>query len=265
MWTRIIALGNVWYCCPSKRPASETTLGLWRQRGYEVAIQQDPSDSANGFADPIYYRPYRGYAEAVNFLVFNILEMDQDCDWVVIGGDDIEPDANVSPNKIAQQCKEQFGPTRWNGTFGVMQPTGDRWGDHRGSHKYVANYRQRCAICGQEEGSFKHKEGAYIDRVAGSPWLGREFCKRVNQGNGPLHPGYFHMGCDEELQAVATKLGVFWQRPDLIHLHRHWGREANTKSMPDFLKRANSPEEWKAYKELFESRKAAGFPGHEPL
>ncbi len=101
--------------------------------------------------------------------------------------------------------------------------------------------------------------------------MGREFCLRVNQGNGPLWPEYFHMGCDEELQAVATKLGVFWQRPDLIHLHKHWGRAregerlAPRERMPKFLEKANSAEEWNKYKKLFAERQAAGFPGSEPL
>lgn len=79
------------------------------------------------------------------------------------------------------------------------------------------------------------------------------------------------MGEDEELQAVATKLGVFWQRPDLIHRHNHWGRPRKgekmglTSRMPPFLLRANSPEEWNKYKRIFAERKAAGFPGHGPI
>lgn len=128
--------------------------------------------------------------------------------------------------------------------FGVMQPTGDRWGD---------------------------AQGAYIDRVAGSPWIGREFARRMYGGSGPYWPEYFHMGVDEELQAVATKLGVFWQRPDLTHYHAHWGRPrpgermGQVDRMPAFLAEANSPEHWRKYKALFSKRQAAGFPGHEPI
>ena len=113
--------------------------------------------------------------------------------------------------------------------------------------------------------------GAYIDRVCGSPWMGREFCLRINQGRGPLWPEYFHMGEDEELQAVALKYGVLWQRPDLIHLHQHWGRAlpgevmAPRTRMPKFLEKANSGAEWDKYKRLFAQRSAAGFPGSEPL
>jgi hypothetical protein len=69
------------------------------------------------------------------------------------------------------------------------------------------------------------------------------------------------------LYDVAMKLGILWQRPDLIHYHEHWGRkpDATTDDMPEFLKAANSTEEWNKAKALYERRRAAGFPGHEPL
>jgi hypothetical protein len=101
--------------------------------------------------------------------------------------------------------------------------------------------------------------------------MGREFCQRINQGTGPLHEGYFHCGSDEELQAVAIKYGCFLQRPDLLHNHLHWGRAkpgermGHLSNMPDFLKRANSAEEWNKYKQMFAEREATGFPGSEPL
>jgi hypothetical protein len=173
-------------------------------------------------------------------------------DWFVTGGDDTEPDANHSAEEIARQCRSYFATlTRdkdgWGGeTFGVMQPTGDRYG--------------------ADERHLGERGSAYIDRVCGSPWMGREFCRRMYQGNGPLFEGYFHMGEDEELQAVAQKLGVLWQRPDLIHFHRHWARKNKDRAdMPKFLEKANSAEEWQKYKQLFAERKSAGFPGHEPL
>ncbi len=124
-----------------------------------------------------------------------------------------------------------------------MQPTGDRWGD---------------------------KNGAYIDRVAGSAWIGREFCRRAYGGKGPMWHEYFHMFNDQELQEVAIKLGVFWQRPDLIQLHRHWGRGpengiGSAAKMPEFLRTANGPDNWRRMKGIFEARKAAGFPGSEVI
>lgn len=273
-------VSNVWFCIPSKRPAEEAdpVLKQWRERGYSIALFLDgvrPYSDTPARADlRLYTERYPGYAVACNSLIAEVMLMDSGAEWFVTGGDDVLPDPNHSAEDIAEQCSAHFynsmellyppdkpkwaygGPWGEGGsgaqagsyrawaTFGVMQPTGDRWGD---------------------------KQGAYIDRVAGSPWIGREFAKRMYQGNGPYHHEYTHMGVDEELQAVATKLGVFWQRPDLIHEHRHWGKPrpgeamGQRSRMPEFLERANSQEEWNRYKRIFTERQAAGFPGHEPL
>lgn len=244
-------MSNVWVCVPSKRPAAEVTAwrDAWRAQGYKVALWRDNGDDGNELihAEICRHAPYPGYALAVNHLVALALSFDKECDWIVTGGDDVLPDPNHSAEEIANQCADHFaivGGTGKARTFGVMQPTGDRWGD---------------------------ATGPYIERVCGSPWMGREFCKRVNRGNGPLWPGYFHMGEDEELQAVAIKYGVLWQRPDLTHYHQHWGRPkpgevlGQRDRMPKFLEHANSRPEWDRYKALFAERQAAGFPGSELL
>lgn len=250
---------SVWYCIPSKRPPEEAEkrLKLWRERGYKIALCRD-----EGEAIPCDHlesvMPYPGYASVVNLLVREVIAAHPDAEWLVTGGDDIEPDANHSAEEIARECFEHFRerigddePPLYRklpeaGTFGVMQPTGDRYG--------------------ADERHIGKPGSAYIDRVCGSPWMGREFCRRMYGGRGPLCEEYFHMGEDEELQAVAEKLGVLWQRPDLIHFHRHWARARKSREdMPAFLKRANSDEEWLKYKRIFAARQAAGFPGHEPL
>ena len=180
---------------------------------------------------------YPGYAEAVNRLISQVMALDPHAEWFVTGGDDVEPDLNHTADEIAGQLTAHFA-----GTFGVMQPTGDRFAS----------------------GS--------IDRIAGSPWIGREFARRMYGGNGPYWHEYTHMFVDEEIQCVAEKYGVFWQRRDLIHLHQHFMREnAHLESMavkrdiPPHLMEANSPEHWKKYQAIFKARKAAGFPGSEPL
>ncbi len=240
---------SVWFVCPSKRPAeqAEPILEKWRERGYFTATQRDHGDNILLHSMATFKRPYLGYAEAVNYLVKAVVIMDPKAEWIVCAGDDTEPE----PNHLAEDLAVEFS-RHFSGTFGVVQFTGDRWGE---------DPRQRDP----------KMRSAYIDRVAGSPWMGREFCLRVNQGRGPLWPEYFHMGCDEELQAVATRLGVFCQCPDLQHLHKHWGRAkpgermGSIENMPDFLKLANSAEQWKTYKKLFAEREATGFPGSEPL
>ena len=259
---------SVWLCIPSKRPPEEAEkcLKLWRERGYKIALARDQFDGVPPATHWVVMPVYPGYSIATNRLVLDVLKHEPQCDWVVLGGDDVEPDANHSAEQIARQCTDHFKalahtyhvPWRdpdeinsgcWSNdericdriasTFGVMQPTGDRWGD---------------------------KQGAYADRVCGSPWIGREFALRINQGRGPLWHEYFHMYEDEELFEVAQTLGVLWQRPDLIHYHHHWARErGRIEDMPEFLKRANSQEEWRKAKALFEQRKAMGFPGSEPL
>jgi len=162
-----------------------------------------------------------------------------DTQWFVLAGDDTLPDPVKSADDIARECTEHFA-----GTFGVMQPTGDRWADSQG-------------VC--------------IERIAGSPWIGSEFARRINGGRGPIWPEYWHMGNDEELQNVAIKYGVFWQRSDITHMHNHWGRPRPGEKMglasrmPKFLERANSREEWANYKRVFLVRKAAGFLGSEPI
>jgi hypothetical protein len=230
---------NVWFCIPSARPIEEAkaSLSKWRKRGYRIALWRDKHEyAAEAVCDFLLTGKYPGYANAVNAVVGEVLKLDPQCRWIVAGGDDMEPDENRGPEEIAGQCEARFG-AKGDPTFGVMQPTGDRWGEAQGS--------------------------AYADRVAGSPWIGRRFCETVNGGNGPLWHEYFHMGVDDELQAVATRLGVFWQRPDLSHFHRHWAR--SQEKMPAFLAKANSPQEWEKYKHIFRNRQASGFPGHQPV
>ncbi len=244
---------SVYYLIPSKRPPAEAepVLRQWQERGYEVIVQRDEGDAS--LFVPSITRAYQGYAEAVNFLVKYVLAQDAACEWIVTGGDDMLPDPNKSAEEIAQECRRYFKEnappfSEYQGpTFGVMQPTGDRW---------LVNGP------GTQPGS---------ECVAGSPWLGREWCRRINGGRGPLWPEYFHCGEDEELMQVAIKYGVFWQRPDLTHHHAHWGRPwegerlAPASRMPAFLQRANSREEWQKMRKLLDERKAAGWPGTEPI
>ena len=244
---------NVWFCVPSARPAAEANVALdkWRAMGYRIAIF-DESDEVDAKTKDAYITgmPYPGYAKAVNLLVKAVLLVDKNCDWIVTGGDDTYPDPDHLPRDIAYDCADHFavparrGPSAFDNapTFGIMQPTGDRFAD------------------------------GCIDRICGSPWMGREFCERINQGNGPMWPEYRHMFPDEELFEVAKSLGVLWQRRDLVHYHNHFMR-ANTSltshavstAPPPFLREANSPQHWAEFKGKYTARKAANFPGHEPL
>ncbi len=228
---------SVWWCVPSARDGGGT-LPAWKEKGYKTALWRSTGVERDVPADLVMTGDYPGYYQATNRLIKTVLDADKSCDWVVCGGDDTLPDAR-NPEDIAIECSTYFLVRTGRSTHGVMQPTGDPWLDG---------------------------QGRIIERIAGSPWIGREFCERANLGNGPWWPEYTHCFGDEELQNVATRLGVFWQRPDLTHEHHNWARaRGDQRDMPEFLREANSPQHWAKYKALYERRKAGGFPGSEVL
>jgi hypothetical protein len=244
---------KVWFCIPSVRPLPELNprLEQWKRQGYGIALLRQGEHSA--LADiSIPTNQYIGWALSVNLLAKRVLGEDSDCMWIVTGGDDYLPDPNKSADVIAAECAAHFEQSFWKApspeleglplvaaqTMGVMQPTGDPWSDHM---------------------------GRIIERIAGSPWLGRTWCQRAYEGRGPLCNLYFHNWADEELQLVAIKLGVFWQRPDLVQIHEHWARaRGDVRDRPEFATYING-EEYRTSKVLFLARKAAGFPTHLPL
>lgn len=240
---------------------AEPWAARWQEMGYRVALWRDSPDldwealrSANFVGRHL---KYPGYAKAVNVLASWVLANHLDCNFIIAAGDDIYPDPHKRAEEIELETMLYFGAaafgqqTTVGGTCGVMQPTGDRWGEDAASIRRYGPDR-----------------AAYIDRVAGSAWIGREFIKRTYGGAGPLWPGYFHMFVDEELQAVAERLGVFWQRRDLTQRHNHCKREdipgAGHGTVPEFLERAYSQGHWNEAKMLFDERKSAGFPGAFP-
>ncbi len=225
---------SVWFAIPSARPAEEAAKRLvkWADQGYRIALLRQGEPVPAHLAIPTDH--YLGWAQSTNVLAREILKADPEAEWIVGGGDDYLPDLTHRAEDIARECTEHFG-----GTFGLMQPTGDRWGPA--------------------------PDRAYIDGIAGSPWMGREWCRRMYGGEGPMFGGYLHMFGDEELQNVAIKLGVFWQRRDLVQFHDHWGRNGRREDMPDFLRPVNTAQHWSESQRLFNRRRAAGWPGHEPI
>lgn len=220
--------GTVWYAIPSVRPCHEAMLALskWKERGYKVAVQRDPgADSLP--VDLVITRPYAGYADAVNHLAKEILRIEPAAKWIITGGDDLHPDQTANPAVVAQELEAHF-----SGTFGVMQPTGDR---------HLPDKQGVCAP----------------DRCCISPWMGRQWCEQAYEGKGPLHAGYFHCFVDEELHVVAKKLGRLWQRRDLNQYHAWWSREG--KPQPTHLNPTRI--KWEKDKALFNARCAKDFPG----
>lgn len=257
---------SVWFCIPSKRPLKEANacLEAWRDMGYGVAILRELKDGRPACANVCLPTvQYLGWARSVNLLIASTMAYEENVEWFVTGGDDYYPDRHKRAAEIASECRViaaalytrhfRQGPGDFypRGTFGVMQPTGDTWSD---------------------------RHGRIIERICGSPWMGREFCRRMYHGGGPLYNGYYHNFADEELQNVAQMLGVFWQRPDIVQEHRHWatkqpksathtGLPGDVRNMPEWARKINDPHDsdWERSKALFAKRKASGFPGHEPL
>jgi hypothetical protein len=259
---------SCWLTIPSARPPEEAekVLKLWRAQGYRIALWRDDGllegKHAGAFGEYPYQLvmsgPYPGYSRAVNTLIAEVELQDPDAEWFVIGGDDVEPDPSHSAEEIARETFNYFdgraaekyfrgpGPGApphgegLAGTFGVMQPTADAFADRS------------------------------IEKIAGSAWVGREFCRRMYGGNGPLFSEYTRFFMDQELQEVAIKYGVFQQRPDLLHFHRWYGRasddlhsETKPAELPEHLK--HQEKMWQPEKQLFYRRQRAGFPGSEPI
>lgn len=262
---------SVYLTIPSARPIGECVerFEKWQERGYKLAIWRDTQDDFYYFheyhgleMEVGIFGAYPGYSRAVNELIRVVMMTDPEADWMIIGGDDTTPDANFTAEEIARQTSAYFGikKERHRGgvgyltqtghlnpncvsTFGVMQPTGDR------------------AFNGS------------IDTIAGSAWIGREFARRMYQGNGPLWHEYTRFFMDNELKLVAEQYQVFQQRRDLIHLHRHYMRETDAidspaiySEIPAHLKAQEV--KWKAEQDIFNRRKHARptpFPGSEPI
>lgn len=246
--------GSVWLTIPSARPAAEIKdrMQKWRDMGYKIALWRNGPHVLDPVAADyvIVTNQYAGWAMSINTLISDVMTLDPMANWFVGGGDDTDPDQTIRADDIGFEClwhfcnKEPFSDAA---TFGVMQPTGDRFGADE--PWAIATYPDA---------------PAYIDRICGSPWIGREFARRMNQGIGPLWPEYQHMHADEELQCVAQKLGVLWQRRDLTHFHNHPRRDGVART-PDFATEIYSREHWVKTETLFKGRKAAGFPGSEPI
>lgn len=245
-------------CIPSARPVEQVApvIAEWKAMGYGVALQRDEPPTGSTGADIVFVRQYLGYADAVNWLSRQVLADYPECDWIVAGGDDTWPDMYKRADEIAAELLRHFAgsallkglssdaefaigcprPDRVS-TFGVCQPTGDPWSDNL---------------------------GRIIERIAGSPWLGREWCRRAHAGKGPLWPEFRHMFVDEALQIYAQSLGVFLQRPDLTHFHAHAQRDMRSPAAPH-MKEWNSQKHWHESKAIFERLKSTNFAECQPI
>jgi len=222
-------MSNVFVVLPTANvELAEENLRIWRDHGYKIALLMNgPAYGRHVDAEFITHSErYPGWGESINRLARSVFDGYPSVDWIVGAGDDMWPDPDVCPDKIASECTEHF-----MGTFGVMQPCGDTW---------LGN----------------------SDKICGSPWIGREFARRWNGGHGPFWPSYLHLWADTELHQTTHMLGRLWNRYDLTHEHRHFLRVGCQRPRPQYMERiylnAN------ADRALYMRRVREGFPGHEP-
>lgn len=226
-------LPEVWYAIPSANlEALVGSLPRWYEHGYKIAILIDKYTEADliksGIREMIHMliikSKYEGHSSSVNELCFRILAQYPQTNVIVTAGDDMFPDTF----KNAQQCQELFMGA-FPSTFGVLQPIGDRFGN--------------------------------VHHICGSPFMGRSFIKRINQGTGPFWHEYYHFYNDQEMHDVCERLGILWKCQTLEHYHDHWSRKKQQR--PSYLDEAQRRH--KQMYEIYTERKKNNFPGHEPL
>lgn len=225
---RDLSAPKVSVCFPSytvERGADATAK--WRAQGYHVSVLVDSGREAPDADLVVHAKTYPGYWASVNYLARTAV-LTHAVDLVVLIGDDMDPD----PSKRASEIGAEYF-ARFPDGFGVMQPIGDK------------PFSPNC------------------DLICGSPWLGFGWVLRAYRGAGPTWSEYNQFFGDEELQHLAKKLGVLWQRADLTQHHRHWMIEGGP-AKTDYQK-AND-RHWKHDEDIYRKRRQpAGFPDSEPL
>lgn len=214
---------DVWYLMPSASPVNAAkTVPAWQSQGYRVGILQDRTRFETEADAVVTADQYPGWSASINRLFREVVP--QSCRVVVAGGDDMYPDPKCTAQEIADQFMERF-----QGTFGVMQPMGDR-------------FEATQTICG-------------------SPWLGRSWMERMYGGAGGLSEAYHQQWADDELYWVSKCAGRLWERPDLTQYHDHFLR--NQTAAPNYwVESAASHSESDCL--TFIARSRSGFPGSAP-
>lgn len=200
--------------------AANACASRWKEKGYKTLVLIEYDNTVPSVPNIVLGQAkWSGFAAAANHLCEYSKE-----DIVVLIGDDMHPDPNHTPEEIAILFQERFPDL-----YGVMQPTGDKYGS--------------------------------IENCAVSPWIGRTYIEESYSGHGPYWTGYHHYFSDEELQAAAVLQGAFQQRSDLSHYHDHWERRKENRPAHLMEPLRNHSKDSK----LFKKRKSQGFPGCERL
>ncbi len=215
------------YLIPTANPAlASECFAAWQSMGWDTfAVVEGDAEIAN--ATGVFRQTeYPGWGESFNRLA---RVLNGRYDFLATGGDDITPDPTRDAATIGRELSEHFG-----GTFGVCQPSADRWAwDKDGTRSPIAY----------------------------APIIGADFARRWNCRMGAFWPSYFQWFSDDELCRVTTAADLLWERPDLMFYHDHVSRDG--RQTPWY--KAEKHPRWQGDADLFKARQAAGFPGHEPI
>lgn len=215
------------YLIPTANHAlASECFAAWRSMGWDcyAAVEGD-ADIANA-TGVIRQDEYPGWGESFNRLAREVAGR---YDWLATGGDDCFPDLRHDAKTIGFKLSTHFG-----GTMGVCQATFDRWAwDKHGN----------------------------VSPICFAPFIGAEFARRWNGGNGAFWPGYFQWWGDRELYEVAKGARLLIERPDWHIEHRHVAKVG----APSPHYKVSKHHRWQADADLFASRSSAGFPDHQPI
>lgn len=223
-------MNEVWLGLPSANIGmAKKTFPEWKSRGYKIAVicPDRLYDEYIPITDIAIKESknfgYSGWPKSVNIICKEL----HNVDIVIAAGDDMYPDKNYTAEELRIQFINHF-----NGTFGVMQPTGDKFGS------------LACPEC---------------EQICGSAWLGRDFRNKINKGNGPMWEEYWHMYADTELYQVAKKYNCLWIREDLNQYHEH--RLRKTHNFKPTIPSGNT----KLAHDIYYRRKNENFLNSEPI
>lgn len=221
---------SIWLGMPSANiEMAKETFQNWRHFQYKIAVicPDNLEEEYKKIADIVILESenggYQGWPKSVN-IISNKLK---NVDILIAAGDDMYPDKNFTAFELRREFLQHF-----NGTFGVMQPYGDKFGS------------MACPEC---------------EQICGSAWLGRDFRNTINKGKGPMWEEYFHMYADTELYQVALKHKCLWIREDLIQYHQH--RLRGTHNFKPTIPAGNVQKA----KAIYDERKKLNFPNTEVI
>lgn len=221
---------TIWLGMPSANiEMARKTFPVWRHFEYKIAVicPDKLKSEYEPIVDLLFTESevggYQGWPKSVNFISNKL----KNVDVVIAAGDDMFPDKNFTAYDLRRQFFDHF-----KGTFGVMQPYGDKFGS------------MACPEC---------------EQICGSAWLGKDFRNKINRGKGPMWEEYWHMYADTELYQVAKKHNCLLVRDDLVQYHEH-----RLRGTHGFVPKIPAGNTAKA-KEIYDRRKSQNFPGTEPL